>query len=142
VNKRKAIEKNVISYEKLMDLEDDNCVKVSGTYFHFLIAKGKLLNIKDKKYWETVYKYIEVEKMHYYVKKVSGTPSYMLMSVEDIKYLVNYVMDGINSKRVFFKSEIKAAELNKTIESIKKQYLEKQEQDKNVNKSLSKKQFC
>ena len=93
-----------------MELEDDNCVKVSGTYFHFLIAKGQLLNIKDQKYWETVYKYIELEKIYYHVKKILGTPSYILMSIEDIKYLVNYIMDGLKHEHVFIKSEIKAKE--------------------------------
>ncbi len=142
MNKRKKyIQKNAISYEKLMDLVDDNCVKVSGTYFYFLIAKGQLLNIRDKKYWETVYKYIQIEKIYHHVKNVSGTPSYILMSVEDIKYLVNYVMDGLNPNHVFIKSEVKATELNKSIKLIKKQYVEKQEQNKNGNKMLLKNNF-
>ena len=137
MNKRKkSIEKNVIWLDKLMDLEDDNCVRVSGTYFYFLMAKGQLLKIKDKKYWEIIYKYLEIEKIYHHVKRVTGTPSYILISVEDIKYLVNYVMDGLNSNPVFIKSETKANELNKSIKLIKKQYMIKQEQYKNENKSL------
>lgn len=134
MNKRKNfIKKNMISYNELMDLEDDNCVKVSGTYFHFLIAKCQLLNIKDKTYIDILYKYIEMERIYHQVKNISGTPSYILMSVSDIRYLVNYVLDGTSYKHVFIKSDIKSNELNRYIESIKKKYIE---QDINKNKSL------
>lgn len=120
--KNERIKNNFISYDDFMSLEDDSCVKVNGTYFHFLVAKAQLLNIKSRNYWEILYKYLEIEKINFQVTGNKGVPSYILMSVSDIRYLVNYVMDVPAFRNAFLKSDINAQELNSSINAIKKKF--------------------
>ena len=78
MNKRikviKEIRNNAVSYDELVNLPNEDCVKISRIYFNALMAKGNLLEIKDEKYWEIIKKYLEIEHM---IEKIKKTRVYL-----------------------------------------------------------------
>lgn len=118
---------NVLSYEDVMNLTEDQCVKVNSTYFHYLIAKAGLLKIKVEEYYNVFYKYLEIDNMQNFINGVKKNPSYYLMSATDIKYLVLLMRDISKSKTTFLKSDVNVQELNEKHDKIRKQFLEKKE---------------
>lgn len=118
---------NVLSYEDVMNLTEDQCVKVNSTYFHYLIAKAGLLKIKADEYYNVFYKYLKIDNMQNFINGFKKNPSYYLMSATDIKYLVLLMRDIPKSKTTFLKSDVNVQELNEKHEKIRKQFLEKKE---------------
>ena len=118
---------NVLSYEDVMNLTEDQCVKVNSTYFHYLIAKAGLLKIKVEEYYNVFYKYLKIDNMQNFINGFKKNPSYYLMSATDIKYLVLLMRDIPKSKITFLKSDVNVQELNEKHEKIRKQFLEKKE---------------
>lgn len=118
---------NVLSYEDVINLTEDQCVRVNSTYFHYLIAKAGLLKIKVEDYYNVFYKYLEIDNMQNFINGFKKNPSYYLMSATDIKYLVLLMGDIPKSKTTFLKSDVNVQELNEKHEKIRKQFLEKKE---------------
>lgn len=118
---------NTLAYEEVMNLTEHQCVKVNRTYFHYLIAKARLLKINADDYYNVFYKYLEIENMQNFINRVNKTISYYLMSATDIKYLVVLMNDIPKSKTTFLKSDVNVQELNEKHDAIRKQFLEKKE---------------
>lgn len=118
---------NVLSYVDVMNLTEDQCVKVNSTYFHYLIAKAGLLKIKVEEYYNVFYKHLEIYNMQNFINGFKKNPSYYLMSAIDIKYLVVLMNDIPKSKITFLKSDVNVQELNEKHDAIRKQFLEKKE---------------
>lgn len=94
------------------------------------MAKGNLLEIKDEKYWEILRKYSEIEHMIEKMKKSRVyCPSHYLMSVEEVKYLIEISKEIPKVPTYLLKSNVKVYELDEKFEKIKKEY-----QSKNSNK--------
>lgn len=120
---KNEIRKSAVRYDELVSLSSDDCVKVSRIYFNFLMIKGNLLEIKDEKYWEILQKYSEIERMMEKIKKPRVyCPSYYLMSVEEVKYLIEISKEIPKVTTYLLKSDVKTNELNEKFEEIKKQY--------------------
>ena len=120
---KNEIRKSAVSYDELVSLSGDDCVKVSRIYFNFLMIKSNLLEIKDEKYWEILQKYTEIERMMEKIKKPRvHCSSYYLMSVEDVKYLIEISKEIPKVTTYLLKSDVKTNELNEKFEEIKKQY--------------------
>ncbi len=118
---------NMLSYEEVMNLTEDQCVKVNSTYFHYLIAKAGILQIKAEDYYNVFYKYLEIDNMQNFINRFNKTTSYYLMSATDIKYLVLLMRDIPESKTTFLKSDVNVQELNEKHDKIRKQFFEKKE---------------
>ena len=120
---KNEIRKSAVSYDELVSLSGDDCVKVSRIYFNSLMIKSNLLEIKDEKYWEILQKYTEIERMMEKIKKPRvHCSSYYLMSVEDVKYLIEISKEIPKVTTYLLKSDVKTNELNEKFEEIKKQY--------------------
>lgn len=116
-----------ISYEELMNMEDDSCVKVSRTLFYSLMARAGLLKIKDQEFWRTFRKYIEIDNMESYTHNYPGVLAYYLMSVKEIKIILKQFKrsSAYIHRTSLLKSDIKASELEKMNEQLKEEYTKK-----------------
>lgn len=131
---KQYLKKNIISYNDLINLSDDECVKVSKNYFNFLVASAQFLNIRDKDCWKIFSKYLEIDKMQYYIKvsKYVETP-YYLMSASDAKILTNFVKNKSIFKAAFLNSDKKVSQLNEIHNKIKEQYNNKKLNQNNTD---------
>lgn len=122
------IKKNMLSYEDLMNLSNEKCVKVNRTYFYNLIAKSTLLEIDNKDCYIILNKYLEIDRMLDFIEGRNTISPYFLMSAADIKYLLTIIKDIPTTKIAFMKSEVSVEKLNHDHNKIKEQFLSKQQE--------------
>lgn len=120
---------NSISLDELMNLSDDDCVKVSRTYFYFLQFKSQHVKNPKQKVFDIFYKYMEVDEMMNFVY-VDRVRAYYLMSVEDIKFLVITLNDKPNSITHLLRTNMKVNEMEEKYLELKENYLQKKSENK------------
>lgn len=130
MKRRVSHAKNIISCKEMLNLSDDDCVKISSCYFHYLVAKSQLLNISDADIIEIFNKYLQVEKINYYLnKKRVINASHYLMSVSDAKRLITK-LNELSTTRTFIVVDITKPELEAKFVDLNEQYLENQKANK------------
>lgn len=120
------LKKYSVSYEELMRLPNDACVNVNRAYFYYLmgmIGNHKLLKIDQSKSSQIFSKYIEIERMNIFLKGFSFISRYYLMTVDEIKYLINILGDTQTSTTSLLKSDMKASELEEYYNNLKERVL-------------------
>lgn len=122
----KYLKNNDVTYEELMNMSDDNCIKIKRTYFYILLAKSENLEIVEDDFWEIFYKYIEISRMNDYISLIPNIiTQYFLMSVKDVKKLLNETNDIPDTLGIFLKSDVKVEELEETHQNIREEYRRK-----------------
>lgn len=123
---------NSISLDELMNLSNDDCVKVSRAYFYFLQFKSQHVKNLEQKVFHIFYKYMEIDKM---MDIVYGdrVRAYYLMGAEDIKFLIIALNDKPNSITHFLRTNIKVDEMEEKYLELKENYLQKKLENKQKN---------
>jgi len=118
-NHKLYLQKNAVSYEELMSMPNDTCIKISRAYFYYLMAKQGFLKIEHPQIHQIFSKYIELERM---IEFLNGSPSisrYYIMTVEDIRYLLNVLKDTPSAQTFLLKSNVKSFELEERYKALK-----------------------
>lgn len=126
----KYLRTNLISYEDLESLSNDQCIKVRINYLYCLHVMNYQLELKDQKFWDIILKYQEIDKMVSYLKRpFSYNSSFYLMSVKDLKYLIKHSKYFPDTSGAFLKSNDKVDALENRIIRLKKEYTKKKNED-------------
>lgn len=126
---------NMISYEEVLKLQDDDCIKVNRSYLHYLNVKCNILNTSDSKIYSILHKYFCYEMMQRKINKRRDLLVYYTITVVDFKYLVTMLNEKIPSnKKLFFKTNVKSSELEEKINNTKNEYIQRQKLNHQENR--------
>lgn len=123
--RRNVFKKNNIAYKDFIKLNDSDCVMVRRSNFYFWMAIVGLDENIDNNVYEVFSKYINIENMINFIHNEDKISSYYLMSVIDVKIIINSFSDNLKNRLTFFKSDVKREELNNYHNYIKNKFVKK-----------------
>ncbi len=121
----------IISYDELMKLSDDACVKLNRTDFYYFMSVENFS--KNEDIIKIFSKYIELDHMEEFVRNYSSICGRYLMSAYELKKIIT-VLNVVPKSSYLIKSDMVVSQLNEYHKKLIKKFNEK----KNIsNNSLS-----
>lgn len=117
-------DKNIL-YKDFINLSDDYCVMVRRSDFYFWMARVGLLKNKHFDIMKVFSKYIGIDNMKNFINDEDRVTGYYLMSVLDVKLILNCINYTNKNSVKFVKSDVKVEELNNYHEEVRKQFVKK-----------------